>query len=81
MSMSVMGIRQVRMIMHQGRVPVRMAVGLAERIVGTVTVLVMIVVYMGVFVLHRRVFVSMGVALEEQRRDSRRHADHRGHID
>ena len=56
-SMPMMEVRVVRMAVHQANVPVPMSVWFTGRIAGTMHVLVMLVVTMPMFMLHRFVNV------------------------
>jgi hypothetical protein len=64
MSMPMVRVGQVWMVMHQGRMAVKMAVRLTHRVARRVLVLVVFIVHVCVFVLDRVVFVVMAVSLE-----------------
>ena len=63
--MAMMPLGIVRMTMHQRRVPMPMAMWFADRIARTMLVLVMLVVTVPMFMLHRFMNVVMIVSLGE----------------
>jgi hypothetical protein len=64
MPVPVMRIRQVRVVMHQRGMAVKMAVRLTHGIGRRVLVLVVFIVYVCMFVRDGVMFVTMAVALE-----------------
>ena len=65
MSMPMMEVRVVRMPVHQANVPVPMRVWFTGRIARTMRVLMMLVVTMPVFMLHRLVNVLVLVSFRQ----------------
>lgn len=74
--MPVMSIRHVRVIVHERRVAMGMAVWLAGWLAGQMLVLMMLVMLVEVFVGELVVLVLVAVALAEKKADSDRHHQH-----
>ena len=73
MSMPMMEVRVVRMPVHQANVPVPMSVWFTGRIAGTMRVLMMLVVTMSVFMLHRLVNVLMLMTFGQMQPEAEAH--------
>ena len=73
MSMPMMEVRIVGMPVHQANVPVPMSVWLIGRIGRTMLVLMMLVVTMPVFMLHRLVNVLVLVPLGQMQPEAEAH--------
>jgi hypothetical protein len=76
MPMPMVRIRQVRMVVNEGRVAVPMAVGLAARVTWLVFVLVVRVVLVQVVVSKGLVLVGMAMSFTEQQGNSCAHRAH-----
>src|SRR5260370_15275312 len=73
MAMLVMHVRNMRVRVHEGAVPMRMGVRFARRIVGAVIVLVMLVMRMDMRVDDRQMDVLVLVPFRQMQPDARRH--------
>ena len=73
MSMPMMEVRVVRMPVHQAHVPVPMSVRFARRIACAMRVLMMLVVKMPVFMLHRLVNVLVFMPLGHMQPEAEAH--------
>ena len=73
MSMPMMEVRVVRMPVHQAHVPMAMSVRFARRVAGAMRVLMMLVVTMPVFMLHRFVNVLVLVPLGQMQPEAETH--------
>jgi len=79
MAMLVMHVRNMRVRVHEGAVPMRMGVRFARRIVGAVIVLVMLVMRMDMRVDDRQMDVLVLVPFRQMQPDARRHERSREH--
>ncbi len=76
--MAVVQVRNVRMVMLKRAVCVFMRVRLTGRIVGDMSVLVMLVVCVAVIVSHHRVGMGMAVSLPHEQAKPTNHQQHCG---
>ena len=75
-AVTVMEIRQVRMLVLEGRVFVAVGVWLTRGIIGEVRVPMMLIVHVTMVVLHRFVSVRMRVVFTQQQVDAEHHQQH-----
>lgn len=73
MPVRVMHVGEMRMLVSQRGMPMPMRVRFPRRVVGTVVMLVVFVVTVGVFVIHRLMGVHVFVALRQVQVDAQAH--------